>query len=381
MKDVEISVVIPCLNEEETIGTCVKKALTAINELGVGGEVVVVDNGSNDRSAEVSRNAGARVVDQPERGYGAAYLKGFDEAKGKYVVMGDADDTYDFLDIPKFIEKLRGGADFVIGSRFRGKILPGAMPWLHRYVGNPVLSFILNRFFRLNVSDTHCGMRGMTKDALRRMNLQTTGMELASEMIINASRAGLRIEEIPITYHPRKGESKLNSISDGWRHLRFMLMYSPTHLFLIPGVILMAVGLAFLILLLPGPLRLGSLNLGVHYMIIASLLFILGVQTIWTGLFAKVYSVTERFGSEDRIIGFMTRHFNLEKGIALGLTVLLAGLGLYVYILWKWVVSGFGALQELRVGILALTLSVTGIQTIFSSFFLSMLGIRKRRRH
>jgi hypothetical protein len=252
------------------------------------------------------------------------------------------------------------------------------MPWLHRYIGNPVLTFILNRLFNLNISDTHCGMRAFTRDALEKMKLRTTGMELASEMIINASRAKLKIKEVPITYHPRKGESKLRSFYDGWRHLRFMLMYSPTHLFIIPGALLSSIGIIALLFLSPGPLKLGNLTFDIHYMVVASFLSILGIQVMSIGLFAKVYSVTEHFESEDRLIKFIAGHFNLERGIVLGVSAMLLGLMFYIYILVKWILSGFGALEEIRIGILALTLATIGIQIIFSSFFLSMLGIKKK---
>jgi glycosyltransferase involved in cell wall biosynthesis len=379
MSHIEVSVVIPCLNEEETIGTCVEKAQRVFKEKGIPGEVLVVDNGSTDRSADIVRSLGARVILQKERGYGAAYLKGFEEAAGKYIVMGDADDTYDFLETPKFIDKLKSGFDFVMGSRFKGKILPGAMPWLHRYIGNPVLSFILNKFFGLNISDTHCGMRAFTKDAYKKMLLRTTGMELASEMVINASKAKLKIAEIPIIYHPRKGESKLRSFYDGWRHLRFMLMYSPTHLFLMPGIFLTLIGLLSLLILLRGPLRLGNITFGIHYMVVASFLAILGIQIIFIGFFAKIYSLTEDFAQEDKVMTFFAKYFNLEKGIILGLLMFLTGFSLFLYIFIKWAMSGFGALEEIRTGMLALTLTTIGIQTIFSSFFASMLSIKKRR--
>jgi glycosyltransferase involved in cell wall biosynthesis len=379
MSELELSVVIPCLNEEQTIKTVVDKAIRVFAEQKIAGEVVVVDNGSTDNSARIAKDAGARVVVQPERGYGAAYLKGFDEARGKYIVMADADDTYDLLIIPKFLDELKKGNEFVIGSRFKGKILPGAMPWLHRYIGNPVLSFILNRFFKLNISDSHCGMRAFTKDAFLRMRLRTTGMELASEMVINASKAKLKISEVPIVYHPRIGESKLRSFSDGWRHLRFMLMYSPTHLFLIPGLTLMFLGLISLAALSFGPLRIFGLTFDIHYMVVASFLAILGFQVVSLGLFAKQYSLSEQFETGDNTIIWLNRYFNLEKGITLGLILAGAGLVLYANILIKWIASGFGQLAEVRTGIFALTLMIIGIQIIFSSFFLSMLGIRRKR--
>jgi len=250
----EISVVMPCLNEEETLGECIKKASQSMNEHGLSGEIVVCDNGSTDRSAEIGHREGARVVEEKIKGYGSAYHCGIGAARGKYIIMGDADDTYDFREINRFIEPLRNGYDLVMGSRLKGTILKGAMPWLHRYIGNPFLSWFLNLLFHTGVSDSHCGMRAFTREAYDKMDLKTTGMEYASEMVINSSKAGLKITEVPITYYPRGGESKLNSFSDGWRHLRFMLLYSPNHLFLVPGMFLLLAGLLLLLVLLPGPL-------------------------------------------------------------------------------------------------------------------------------
>ena len=226
--DVEISVVMPCLDEEETIGACIEKAWQGIESSGFRGEVVVSDNGSCDASVEIAEKLGARVVHQPVRGYGSAYLKGIREARGQYIIIGDSDDTYDFTEVDRFVMPLQDGYDLAMGSRFEGEILPDAMPWLHQYIGNPVLTGILNLFFRAGVSDAHCGIRAFTRDAFQRMHLQTSGMEFASEMVINAAKADLHIAEVPVTYYPRLGESKLHSFRDGWRHLRFMLLYSPT---------------------------------------------------------------------------------------------------------------------------------------------------------
>ena len=256
--EIEVSVVMPCLNEEETIGACIEKAQNTLNELGIQGEIVIADNGSTDTSVEIAERLGARVVHQPLQGYGAAYLAGIAAAAGQYIIMGDSDDTYDFTDLERFITPLRNGYDFVIGNRLKGKILRGAMPPLHRYIGNPVLTGILNLLFRSGISDAHCGMRSFTQEAYQQMELRTTGMEFASEMIIKAIKADLKIEEIPITYYPREGESKLNSFRDGWRHLRFMLMLSPTYLFLIPGILLFLLGLVGTFALLPGPLQIDS---------------------------------------------------------------------------------------------------------------------------
>jgi glycosyltransferase involved in cell wall biosynthesis len=236
----EVSVVMPCLNEEKTIGVCIEKAMSAMERMGVRGEVVVSDNGSADSSVEIAESLGARVVHQSVKGYGSAYLKGITEAYGDYIVIGDSDNTYDFAELDRFLDPLRDGYDVVMGNRFKGGILPGAMPWHHQYIGNPLLSGILNLFFRTGIGDAHCGIRSFTREAFGRMHLQTTGMEFASEMVINASRAGLSMTEVPVTYYPRAegSEAKLRSFRDGWRHLRFMLLYSPDWLFMIPGLAL-----------------------------------------------------------------------------------------------------------------------------------------------
>jgi glycosyltransferase involved in cell wall biosynthesis len=317
-------------------------------------------------------------VHQPERGYGNAYLKGFAEARGKYIVMGDSDNTYDFSELEKFVEPLRRGYDFVIGSRFRGKILPGAMPWLHRYIGNPLLTGILNVFFRTGVSDAHCGIRSLTKEAYEKMNLQTTGMEFASEMVIKASKAGLKIAEVPITYYPREGKSKINSFKDGWRHLRFMLLYSPTHLFLIPGATMITIGLMLLFALLRGPLRIGSISFDIHYMVLGSLLSILGLEVVNLGFYAKIYAVTEELEEKDKVIDFLLRHFNLERGVFVGFILFMIGLSINVYILYRWVTPSLWSEggTQLRAALLAMTLMVIGAQIVFSSFFLSILGMK-----
>jgi len=374
----EVSVVMPCLNEEKTIGICIKKAFATFRDEGIDGEVIVVDNGSTDNSAQIARDSGAKVVYQPIRGYGSAYLHGLEEAKGKYIIMADADNTYDLQEIGKFLIPLRQGYEFCLGSRFRGKILPGAMPWLHRYIGNPLLTWILNLFFHAKISDVHCGMRAISKEALKKMNLKTLGMEFASEMVIKGLELKLKIKEIPITYHQREGESKLASFQDGWRHLRFMLLYSPTYLFLIPGMIMFFIGLVFLLVLLPGPIRIGNLYFDIHYMVLGSLLVIMGFQIINLGLYAKSYSLTAHFEENDRFIKWFLRHFNLERGLIIGAVVTLVGLGINVYILIRWILGNFGPLSEVRTGLVALTFIVIGIQIIFSSFFLSILGIKKR---
>ncbi len=376
----EVSVILPCLNEAETLETCVKKALGTLDRLGVRGEVVVIDNGSTDGSQEIARRCGARVVDETRRGYGSALMRGAEEARAPFLIMADADDSYDLTDLERFIEGLRGGADLVMGTRIKGVIEPGAMPWLHRWIGNPFLTGLLNVLFRTGISDAHCGMRGFTKDAYRRMQLQTTGMEFASEMVIKAALGGLRVVEIPITLHPdgRSRPPHLRSFRDGWRHLRFMLLFSPTYLFLIPGGACMMLGLVPLIALGSGPIRLGGINFDLHYMVLGSLLTVLGFQILTTGLFAKVYSHAARLYAPDRTLKVLMRYFNLERGVAVGSLLFLAGFVIDASILIHWLASGLGRLNAVRPALQASTLMIVGAQTVFSSFFLSMLEVPRR---
>ncbi|MBV9282012.1 MAG: glycosyltransferase [Chloroflexi bacterium] len=374
-----VSVVMPCLNEEKTIGACVAKALEGIRRTGLPGEVVVADNGSTDRSVEIATELGARVVHQPKRGYGNAYRAGFESARGKYIVMGDSDDTYDFTEIGALVDKLREGNDYVLGSRFGGTILPGAMPWLHQYIGNPVLTGILNFMFGIRSSDAHSGLRAFTRDAYRRMRLQTTGMEFASEMVINAARAKLTVAEVPITYYPREGESKLRSFRDGWRHLRFMLLYSPDHLFVIPGAFLLVLGLFGMLWLVGGPKIVSGHFVDYHFMFVASFLTIVGFQVLLTGFYAKAYAFTHRFAPDDRMIQFFYRYFSLEGWLVIGFLVFLVGLGIDVAIFATWVQHGFRNLFAVREALLALTFMVIGLQLVFSSFLLSILNINSER--
>jgi len=368
----------PCLNEEETLGICIEKAKATLEALGIDGEVVVADNGSTDRSVEIAESLGARVVHQPLKGYGNAYLAGFAAAEGRYFIMGDSDDSYDWTDIGRFVEPLRAGADMVMGTRLKGKIEPGAMPFLHRYLGNPVLTGILNLLFRTGISDAHCGMRSFTREAYARMHLRTSGMEFASEMVINASKAKLEIAEIPITLRKdaRTKAPHLRTWRDGWRHLRFMLLYSPTGLFLVPGLILLGLGVALQAILYPGPLHIAGREIDVHTMILGSLLSILGVQVITTGLFAKVYSYERHFDRRDPLLRTLARRFNLERGLVLGLVLFLVGFAVDLGVALTWVHSGFGPLHALRQAIVGSTLMAVGGQVIFSSFFLSMLSVQ-----
>ena len=372
-----ISVVMPCLNEEATIARCVEKAFCGIERAGLPGEVVVADNGSTDRSVEIAEAGGARVVLVPRRGYGNAYLAGFAAARGRYLVMGDADDTYDFTELSRLITPLQNEThDYVLGSRFRGEILPGAMPWLHQYIGNPVLTWVLNRLFGLRISDAHSGMRAFTCEAYERMQLQSTGMEFASELIVNAAQAGLRITEVPITYYPRGGESKLRSFRDGWRHLRFMLLRSPDWVFLVPGLMLLVFGALLLVALTPGPFPLAGHDWDVHALVLGCLCAILGVQVLTMGLSAKAYSYGRWPDQRDGTILRFYRYFTLERGIVLGIVGFCVGLAINVGILWVWLDRDMGPLDAIRPAVAAATLMIVGTQIFFSSFLLSILDIR-----
>ena len=374
----DISVVMPCLNEAGSVGTCIEKAWEGIRRTGLTGEVVISDNGSTDDSIAVASRAGARVVRQPARGYGNAYLMGFAEARGRFIIMGDSDGSYDFTQIDRLIAPLYDGYDYVLGSRFAGKILPGAMPWTHRYIGNPVLTGVLNRLFRVDSSDAHSGMRAFTSDAYRRMALQSEGMELASEIVINAVKVGLRGTEVPITYHPRQGESKLHSMRDGWRHLRFMLLLSPNWLFTGPGTAMFLLGLLGQALLLPGPLNLGFHALDVHFSALFALLTILGYQTLLFGVFARTCLPMARHRGADRLQRWFERNYSLERGLVSGGLMFLVGLAIDAAVLLHWLRQGLGPINSLRPALLAMTLMTVGAQTGFAVFFLSLFKTQRR---
>jgi glycosyltransferase involved in cell wall biosynthesis len=372
-----VSVVIPCLNEAENIEQCVQSALEALTRSGLSGEVVVADNASEDDSAALAEAAGARVVHEPRRGYGSAYLAGFQAARGRYIVMGDADLTYDFGEIPKFVEHLEAGADLVMGDRM-DSIQPGAMPWLHRYVGNPILSGTLNFFFRTGVRDAHCGMRALRRDVLPRLDLHATGMEFASEMVVRAAKEKLDIRQFPIDYHPRGGESKLSTWRDGWRHLRFLLVHSPTHLFIAPGAVMLALG-ALILLTVLTQLEILGREWDVHTMIAGALLAMVGTQVVGLGLCAHAYG-TYYLGSKDPWFDRMRERFRLEHGLIVGGIVALVGLVVAAVVVITWINRGFGELSEVRPAILAATLVVVGIQIFFSSFLISIIGLRRSVR-
>jgi glycosyltransferase involved in cell wall biosynthesis len=352
----------------------VSAARAALERMGVDGEVLVADNDSEDDSARLAARAGARVVIEHRRGYGSAYLAGFEASRGRYIVMADADLTYDFDDIPRFVAALEEGAEMAIGDRM-DNIQPGAMPWLHRYVGNPLLSGLLNLFFRTGVKDAHCGMRALRRDVLPRLDLRTTGMEFASEMVIRASKENLRIAEFPIEYHPRGGESKLSSFRDGWRHLRFLLVHSPNHLFIVPGMVMSGVGLVLMILVAAGLSFFGR-AWGLHALIGGALLTIVGTQVLALGLCAHAYG-TYFMGERDPWFDRMRARFRLEHGLLLGGLFMLAGFVMGTVVVVTWISNGFGQLSYEQLALLAAALLIVGIQIFFSSFLLSILGLRR----
>jgi len=373
--EIEVSVIIPCLNEEETIGLCIRKASECFKKNNICGEIIVVDNGSTDSSIEKAKSEGAHIIFEKNRGYGSALRTGIESAHGKYIVMGDGDNTYDFLEIHKFVDLLRRGYNLVIGSRFKGKILPGAMSWSHRYIGNPILSKMLNLFFHGKISDAHCGLRAFTKGAYQRMNLRTTGMEFASEMVIHGLKKNLRIGEIPITYYSREGQSKLSSFRDAWRHIRFMLLYSPNYLFLFPACLIFLFGIILLVRLLFGPILLFGRFWDIHVMVFSSIITILGWQILNLGLCAKMYA--HHIGLElTSLTQKIVKMFSLERALLLGGIISLIGLGFSLYVFIVWAKAGFGRLAQVKTGIVSLTLIAMGVGMIFSSFLVSMLEIK-----
>jgi glycosyltransferase involved in cell wall biosynthesis len=383
--ELELSIVMPCLDEAETLAVCIEKAQRFLASSGVRGEVIVADNGSTDGSQAIAERLGARVVHVAERGYGSALHGGITAARGRYVVFGDSDDSYDFSKLGPFLERLRAGDALVMGNRFRGGIEPGAMPPLHRYLGNPVLSAIGRLFFSAPVGDFHCGLRALSRAAYDRMAPTTSGMEYASELVIKATLAGLPISEVPVVLHPdgRSRPPHLRSWRDGWRHLRFMLLFSPRWLFLVPGCVLFGLGGAVSVWLLAGGLRIGPAVLDIHTLLIAGLACLLGYQLIVFALFTKVFAIAEGFQPMPGYLDRLFRHVSLELGIVAGALLSAAGLAALVAATWSWRSVGFGALDPrltMRQVIPGAILLVIGIQTIFSSFFLSVLGIRRRSR-
>jgi glycosyltransferase involved in cell wall biosynthesis len=375
---IEISVVIPCLNEEEAVGAVVDQAWEGITRSGRPGEVIVVDNASSDRSAEVAASHGATVVREERRGYGSAYLAGLKQAQGDYIVMGDADETYPLQDMASFVQRLEEGDDLVIGSRFNGTIHGEAMPWLNRHVGNPILTGLLNVLFGVKVSDAHCGMRAVRSEALPGLDLHSTGMEFASEMVFKAYRRGLRVSEVPIDYFPRTGESKLNRFGDAWRHVRFMLLYSPSWLYFLPGAILLLLGLAGMLVLASGPVDVFGRSWQIHTMLAFTTSTLIGVQIVLLGVFARTYAMTH-FGEHDRLLERISGRVRMEHGLLTGGLFFVGGAVTLLAIFISWASDGFGALGHEYATALAFTFVGLGVQIVFGSFFIGLITMRTDR--
>jgi len=381
--DLEVSVVLPCLNESETVATCVEKAVSTLAASGLRGEVIVADNGSTDGSVELAQSAGARVVHVEHRGYGNALKGGIEAARGAYVIMADSDDSYDFRHIPRFVEELRKGFDLVMGNRFRGGIQDGAMPFLHRYLGNPVLTAIGRLFFRSPLRDFHCGLRAFRKDSYGRMDIRSTGMEFASEMVVKASLLRMKVMEVPTTLAPdgRSHPPHLRTWHDGWRHLRFLLMYSPRWLFLYPGIASILLGLVVCFWLLPGPRHIGDIVLDVHTLAYAFGSMLVGFQLLAFAVFTKVFAITEGLLPEDPRLNRFFEYIKLETGLVVGAVLVVLGIGGSLFALSNWARASFGPMNSerlLRVVLPSVFALVLGAQVIFSSFFLSILGLRRR---
>jgi glycosyltransferase involved in cell wall biosynthesis len=377
---VEVSIVMPCLNEAETLATCIQKAQQAIEQDGLSAEIIVADNGSTDGSQAIAAELGARVVPVRRKGYGSALIGGIEAAQGQFVIMGDADDSYDFTAIAPLIAKLREGSDLVVGNRFLGGIQPGAMPWSHRWIGNPVLTMISRVFFHTPVGDAHCGLRGFRKDAYQRMRLRATGMEFASEMVIKASLKGMRIAEVPVALRPdgRSRPPHLRTWRDGWRHLRFMLLFSPRWLFLFPGLALFGAGLLAGAALELGPVKIGRFGFDISTLLLAGFCCLIGYQLVVFAVFTKVFAMREGFHPPNAQYTAMFRYVRLETGLAVGLLMVGLGVAGLVVAVVSWQVLGFGALDprtSMREVIPAAVLLTLGVQTVFASFFLSILGI------
>jgi glycosyltransferase involved in cell wall biosynthesis len=382
-EDIELSVVMPCLNERATVGTCVKKALGAMELHGIRGEVIVADNGSTDGSQKIAADQGARVVPVETRGYGSALRGGIAAARGRFILMGDADDSYDFTQVHLFVNKMREGYDLVMGNRFQGGILPGAMPPLHRYLGNPVLTGIGRLFFKSPVGDFHCGLRAFRREAIERLDLRTHGMEFASEMVVKATAFGLRVTEIPTTLSPdgRDRAPHLRTWRDGWRHLRFLLLYSPRWLFLYPGMALFVLGTVVSALLIPGPLTIGNVGFDVHTLLFAAMAILIGFQSIVFAAFTKIFAISEGLLPEDPRLSRLFRYVTLEVGLVVGVLLVLAGTGAWGFGLEYWRNHHFGPLdpeKTLRIVIPGVVFFTLGFQIILSSFFLSVLGMARQ---
>ena len=379
----ELSILMPCLNEAETLEICIQKALRSLRELDIAGEVIIADNGSTDGSQDIATRMGARVVPVAAKGYGSALMGGIIAARGVYIIMGDADDSYDFSNLGFFVHKLREGFDLVMGNRFQGGIKPGAMPPLHKYLGNPVLTWVGRLFFASPVGDFRCGLRGFRRGSILKLDLQTTGMEFASEMVVKASVYKLRITEIPTVLSPdgRSRPPHLRTWRDGWRHLRYLLLYSPRWLFLYPGTALMIWGLVIVVWLLPGTQKIGSISFDVHTLLYGAIAIIIGFQAVTFAFFTKIFAISEKFLPEDPKLNKIFRYVTLETGLMVGVTLILIGIVGSFLSLTIWSETAFGSLdpsKTLRLVIPSLTCLTVGLQMVLSSFFLSVLGLKRR---
>jgi glycosyltransferase involved in cell wall biosynthesis len=366
---IDVSVIMPCLNEEETVGICIEKCFKVFKSENINGEVIVVDNGSTDRSKGIILKTKARLVEEPRRGYGSAYLRGFSEAKGRFLIMADSDNTYDFLEIPNFLKPLKEGYDFVIGTRLRGNIEEGegTMPWLHKYVGNPLLTGFLKMLFKIKMSDVYCGMRAMTKEAYAKLNLRSTGMEFALEMVVNTGRTNLKVMEIPINYGLRLGQSKLRTFQDGWRSLRFMLLFAPNFLFIWPGAVFFAIGTILMLMQIKGPFSWGGIYMDIHFMILGLTLSLLGISIFQMGIIIKKFSHLRDYYINDPIVKWL-KNTTLEKQLLFGCSFVLVGLAVDLIILDQWIAMGFHNIFVPRLAIFGLFFIFLGISFILFAF-------------
>lgn len=372
----EISIILPCLNEELGLPICLESINNIISKHNLNAEIIVVDNGSSDQSKSIAKEAAVRLIEEPEQGYGSSCRAGLNAATGKYLFLADADGSYNFQEIPFFLNELRRGYDFVIGNRFAGTIEKGAMPWMHRYIGNPILSGLLRLFFKGTIHDAHCGMRAICTEKLHSLNLKTAGMEFASEMVIAVEKKKLSIKELPINYHKRQGRSKLNSLTDGWRHLRFMLLYSPLFLFFLPGIFSFLIGSILFTLTYFNLVTIGTIQLQNHPLFLFSLMIITGYQLIFFSLFTKTYAITHL--NDKPTLDPIYKYITIENASIIGIMMGALGLTIYGIIFFKWINAGPDQLFEIKNAILGLTLLCLGTQTIFSSFMLSILGIKEK---
>lgn len=382
---VELTILMPCLNEAETVALCIAKAQKFLSTHQVNGEILVADNGSTDNSVAIAQQAGARVIHVAERGYGAALLAGIHAAQGQYIIMGDADDSYDFLNLLPILEALRAGNQLVMGNRFKGGIAAGAMPFLHRYIGNPILSLFGRILFHVPVGDFHCGLRGFHRDAIVGLNLITTGMEFASEMVVKAALYQLKITEVPVELHKdgRNRPPHLRTWHDGWRHLRFLLLFSPKWLFLYPGILLTVIGLVVAIVLTQGPYKLGKVTFDIHTLLYAVLMVIIGFQLSFFYIFSKSFAIRQKLLPDDPTLSKLHRIFPLEAGIVGGVSLIVVGLALSARALYGWQMAGFGPLDAravMRITVPSVGILILGVQLLFSAFLLSYFSLRHQQK-